>query len=219
MGNDTSTQEIARRYDKWSPFYDFADRLGPLSGQERKWRSIVAGKVQYVRGWVLDAACGTGVMTSMIKSRSFRGRLIAIDVSLKMAEKTYERAKRIEMDVSVVLADVDRLPLKSECLGGIICTFSITTVRNPGKVVSEFERALSPGSKLIVLDSEKPDQVLVRLVYPALVPISRIFCHTHIDRDIEGLLEGKRELVRENKTVFLGGMVAVYEYKKSNNIT
>ncbi len=166
-------------------------------------------------GWVLDAACGTGSMIGQLERVHFRGRLIVIDASKKMVGKAWERARRTGLEARAALADVSRLPLKTEALQGILCVFSITTVSRPEESVSEFGRTLSAGGRLIVLDSQRPRGTPARLIYPLLVPISRIFCHTHIDRDIEAILEaGQRELTREGRTSFMGGMVGLHDYRK-----
>ncbi len=144
----------------------------------------------------------------------FPGRLIAIDASRKMVRRARSRFRSSDGSPCVVLGDVNRLPLKGEVLGGILCTFSLTTVRNPEQSLREFERALRPGSRLVVLDSERPGHLLPRLVYPALIPISRLFCHTHIDRDIGGLLSGTDGLMITDEERFMGGMVSIYESKK-----
>ncbi len=209
-----STDAIARLYDRWSHFYDLADEIGPLGGQEKKWRALAAEKIRNVQGWVLDAGCGTGIMMLALESVGFMGRLVSVDTSRRMAERTRKRASGLELDVSVLLADACRLPLKHGCLDGVICTFSITTIARPERAASEFERTLCPGSKLVVMDSEKPHNLVARLFYPALVPISRVFCKTHIDRDVCGLLDQRSGLAQEGRETYLGGMVAVYEYRR-----
>ena len=209
-----STQDVARRYDRWSALYDFADGLGPLGRSEREWRRKVAGRLDEVTGWVLDAACGTGVMLEYFDGS--KGRLIAIDASPKMVRRARSRLRSAGAGPVVVLGDVNRLPLKDGVLGGIACTFSLTTVRDPEQALREFERTLIPGSRLVLLDSERPDGLISGLVYPALVPISRFFCHTHIDRDISGLLSGVEGLEITDEERFLGGMVSIYESKKTS---
>jgi ubiquinone/menaquinone biosynthesis C-methylase UbiE len=208
-----STQDISRRYDRWSALYDFADGLGPLGRSERGWRRRVAARFDDVQGWVLDAACGTGVMVEYFNG--FKGRLIAVDASLKMVRRAGSRSRSAGARPLVVLGDVNRLPLKDGVLGGIVCTFSLTTVRDPEQALREFERTLIPASRLVILDSERPDGFLTGLVYPALVPISRFFCHTHIDRDIAGLLSGVDGLEITDEERFLGGMVSIFESKKT----
>lgn len=188
--------------------------MGPLSTRQKEWKRQAAEKLGNTDGWVLDAACGTGSMMGQLERLPFRGRLVAIDASKKMVRKAWERARRTGLEVQAVLADVSRLPLKAEALQGILCVFSITTVSRPEEAVSEFRRALSQGGRLIVLDSQKPRGMPAKLIYPVLVPISRIFCHTHIDRDIDSVLEGQRDLTRGSKTAFMGGMVGLHDYRK-----
>jgi len=209
-----STRKIASRYDKWSRFYDLADTIGPLGRQERKWRAGVAERVRDMEGWALDAGCGTCRMAEELQRVCFKGRLLAVDASRKMVKRAQRKVGVLGLRGLVVLGDVSRLPLRPGCLDAVICTFSITTVAKPQDAIWEFERALRAGGRLILLDSEAPSGMLARLLYHMLVPLSRFFCHTYIDRDISGLLQAAGGLGREFKATFLGGMVCLYEHKK-----
>jgi ubiquinone/menaquinone biosynthesis C-methylase UbiE len=214
-GQKASTQQIARRYDRWSSVYDLAEAVGPLSLHQRRWRRRAVERIRDVSGWVLDAACGTGIMIPDYEKQLSSVKVIAVDASPKMAERARQRAKQSELDVCVLLADVRRLPFKEGSLDAVVCTYSITTVGGPGRAVSEFERVLSDGSRLVVLDSERPNGLLAGALYRTLIPISRYFCHSHIDRDVNSLLEGRMFLRQEGRTAFLGGMVAINEYSKT----
>ena len=68
---------------------------------------------------------------------------------------------------------------------------------------------------LVILDNEKPRGFLPRLVYPALVPISRAFCHTYIDRDVKGLLKAGPGLNILDTKSYAGGMAALYCCRKA----
>jgi ubiquinone/menaquinone biosynthesis C-methylase UbiE len=164
------------------------------------------------RGWVLDAACGTGSMLPLFESGGFEGKLLMIDASGKMVRKTRDRARESGLEVEVILGDVNRLPFKAGCVDGIACIFSITTVRRPVTAISEFTRCLRGDGKLVVLDSERPEGSVVRLLYPALVPISRIFCHTHIDRDVEGMIRAGSGWSKRTEKAYFGGMVKLYSF-------
>jgi len=182
--------------------------------RQKEWKRRAAEKAADSDGWVLDAACGTGSMIGQLERVRFKGKLIAIDASKKMVGKAWARARRTGLKAQAVLADVSRLPLKAEGLQGVLCVFSVTTISRPEESVCEFRRTLSPGGRLIVLDSQKPHGLPAKLIYPFLVPISRIFCHTYIDRDIDGILEGQPDLTRESKAAFMGGMVGLHDYRK-----
>ncbi len=212
MGS-ASTEKIAGRYDRWSAFYDLADRFGPLARRERGWRRRVVGKMREERGWVLDAACGTGMMARLFAEGTFQGRLLALDASNKMVRKAKVKVEEGGLQAHVVLGDVTRLPLSTGSLGGIICTFSLTTIGYPEEAITEFGRVLPEGSRLVVLDSQKPRHRAARLLHALLVPISRAFGRTHIDRDLRGLLD-RASFAMEECEDFLGGMVGIYVLRR-----
>jgi ubiquinone/menaquinone biosynthesis C-methylase UbiE len=168
-------------------------------------------------GWVLDAACGTGVMIEYLQEIGFEGNLLLVDASRKMVQKAKQRCMNGDIRYAVILADVNRLPIKPGSLGGIMCTFSLTTLREPKIALGELAKAMGPDRQLVILDSEQPSHPVVRILYPALVLISRTFCHTHIDRDVSGMLESNRDIEIDERSDFMGGMVAIYYCKKLRN--
>lgn len=174
----------------------------------------MADTMRDVEEWVLDAACGTCTMAEELQRASFKGKLLAVDASRKMVRRAQRKTGVARVSGWAVLGDVGRLPLKPGCLEGVICTFSITTVARPDRAVSEFEQALRGGGKLTVLDSEAPSGMVARLFYHMLVPVSRFFCHTYIDRDISSMLDERKGLGKARRTAFLWGMVSLYEYRK-----
>jgi ubiquinone/menaquinone biosynthesis C-methylase UbiE len=157
-------------------------------------------------------------MAEYLQEAGFAGNLLLVDISRKMIRKAKQRCENGDIPCVVVLADVIRLPIKPEMLGGIICTFSLTTINKPEVALKEFAEALSPNCQLVILDSEKPSHPAAKIFYPALVPISRMFCHTHIDRDVGGILESNPD-IEVSKDDYMGGMVAIYHGKKPRKDT
>lgn len=137
-----------------------------------------------------------------------------VDASREMVH----RARRKSEDKKgnfVVLADVNHLPIKSGVIDGAMCTFSLTTIRHPEDAVEELTRTLVNEGLLVVLDSEKPSNPAGRFIYRALVPISRLFCHTQIDRDVRGILSCNGKLAESGRKGYMGGMVAIHVCKKT----
>ena len=152
-------------------------------------------------------------MADFLLNAGFEGGLISIDASRRMVRRARGRC-RGRLKSAVILADVNRLPIKSNSLDGVMCTFSLTTVRDPDRTVEEFARVLASGKRLLVLDNQKPSHPAAMVLYPMLVPISRMFCHTHIDREIGGMLGECEELDLVKREEFMGGMVVLHECKK-----
>jgi ubiquinone/menaquinone biosynthesis C-methylase UbiE len=158
------------------------------------------------------------MMAEYLQEAGFEGNLVLVDASRKMVRKARQRCRESDIRCAVVLADVSRLPIKHGSLNGIMCTFSLTTVREPKIALGELAKSLGPDQQLVILDSERPSHPMARVLYPALVPISRMFCHTHIDRDVFGMLESNQDLEVRERIGFMGGMVAIYHCKKLCNI-
>jgi len=209
----SETKRIARRYDRWSYLYDFFDAAGPLGRGERRWRTLAAVKASTCKGWILDAASGTGTMFKILGSQGLR-RIVAIDASPKMVQKCKSESARVGIDASILLGDVTRLPLKDGSMACVVCVFSLTTIADPTGAVREFARVLKCGGRLVVLDTVRPDGRWARLFHRFLVPVARGFCKSRIDRELYPILVSSGELAVRSVETFAYGMVKIFELVK-----
>ncbi len=101
-----------------------------------------------VAGVALDGGCGSGFMASALRSAGFRGLILCIDSSPAMAWV----ARRFSSCDDVVVADLNRVPLRSGCvslalLGGVIHENDLRPLAN------EIGRVCRRGALLIAIDS------------------------------------------------------------------
>jgi len=132
---------LRQMYDVTSAFYDalyegeqirkfeVASRLAPLS----------------LKGEVLDAGCGTGLITRRLRGR--RRFLVGVDFSKGMLRRARERLG--SRDADLVLGDVERLPFRPRSFDLILC---LTVLQNcdPLKAVSSLLRALKSKGLLVL---------------------------------------------------------------------
>jgi trans-aconitate 2-methyltransferase len=98
---------------------------------------------------VLDAGCGTGQVTETLLARLPRGRVVALDASVRMLEVARERLGG-DPRVSFVRADLAApLPL-AEPLDAIVSTSTLHWVRDHDAVFRHLAAVLRPGGQLAV---------------------------------------------------------------------
>jgi len=99
------------------------------------------------KGWVLDAAGGTGrvsfQLTSMVE------RLVVCDLSHKMLTKAKEKEYLIP-----VRSHVERLPFPGETFDRILVVDSFHHFCNQQEAVDDLLRVLKPGGRIVI---EEPD--------------------------------------------------------------
>lgn len=101
---------------------------------------------QRAQGIVCDLGCGPGQVARYLADR---GReVVGVDVSAGMVAE----ARRLNPDVSFLLADMRQLPVEDEVWGGIVAFYSLIHVPRNGvpNLLKELWRVLQPGGQLLV---------------------------------------------------------------------
>lgn len=86
--------------------------------------------------WVLDAGCGTGLITYQLKKP-----VVCLDINAWNLTRVKNRLR----DSETVQADIERLPFRDGCFEIIISTEVLEHVPNPAKAVKEIKRVLGDG--------------------------------------------------------------------------
>lgn len=90
---------------------------------------------------ILDAGCGTGLITRHLDSE--------FTVGLDINRWAIERARVHSRGADFIVGDVENIPLKSESCDVVICTQVMEHLLKPGKMVQELFRILKPSGVLI----------------------------------------------------------------------
>lgn len=129
-------------------FFDFAaevgltKHLGGIEATEALIELCHIGKGKYV----LDVGCGVGVTPCFIAKR-YGPRVVGVDISERMVERSRERAKRekVANRVEFRVADAQDLPLENDQFDAVI-TESVTSFpADKQKAVKEYVRVAKPG--------------------------------------------------------------------------
>ena len=104
-----------------------------------KWLDPQPGQV------VLDAACSAGLYARTLWHYEDRLELHAVDFSLPFLKKAREYAEKEEVSLTLVQADVRRLPYRDSSFDAIVCGASLNEFTDLPQTLSEFSRVLKPG--------------------------------------------------------------------------
>jgi ubiquinone/menaquinone biosynthesis C-methylase UbiE len=101
---------------------------------------------------ILDVGCGTGNLTSeLVKSVGPTGRVVALDLSLKMIERA--RAKERGAPVAWLECDATLAPLRNETFDRVFCFSSWPHFPDPPALAGELWRVLRDGGRLHIWHS------------------------------------------------------------------
>jgi ubiquinone/menaquinone biosynthesis C-methylase UbiE len=109
-----------------------------------------------VDGPLLDAGCGGGAFTRMLRQAHPDATVVAADLSAGMAAAAGTPA---------VVSDVTELPFPDRTFGGAIALHMLYHVAEPARAIQELRRVLRPGGTLVISTIAQNDKHALRDVH------------------------------------------------------
>lgn len=134
-------------------YYDsIAQSYNELYGEEQLKKWELCKNLINIDGLVLDAGCGTGIITKKIKN------VIGVDNSAKLLAQC-------DNNLNVVHADLENLPFETNKFDTIVSFTVLQDIKNIEIAVNELYRVLKPKGNLLisVLDKNKIENVRTTL--------------------------------------------------------
>ena len=145
----------ASRFDKQMGFCE----RWVFGSEHRTWACSRAA------GETLEVAIGTGLNLAHYPAGL---QLTGLDLSPEMLELAGSRAAALGRPVELKEGDAQDLPFSDARFDSAVCTYSLCSVPDVSRAISEMKRVLKPGGRLILLDhirsSAKPIFWFQRLV-------------------------------------------------------
>ncbi len=143
------TELVRTMFDTIAPRYDLVNRMMTFRLDQR-WRRQAAQALGLPRGSrVLDLACGTGDLLTILASLGVRP--IGIDLSSGMLA-----ANRTAFPLAQ--ADGARLPLAAGSVDGVTCGYALRNFTDLGAVFDELGRVVRPGGRISLLEVGEPER-------------------------------------------------------------
>lgn len=154
-------------YQECAFSYDLVSRAVSL-GHWRSWqRSVIPFLPPPDAGLLLELAHGTGALQLDLMQAGYR--TVALDRSRNMGRLAQKKLARAGLSASLLRGDAGRLPIRSNSIAAIVCTFPTAFIVNP-LTLNEIQRVLKgDGLAVIVLSGLLRDgglrARLIRVLY------------------------------------------------------
>jgi ubiquinone/menaquinone biosynthesis C-methylase UbiE len=164
--DETFTGSIAENYERY-----FVPVIpAPLAADLVETAALARGE------YVLDVACGTGVVTRLAAARVGReGRVVGVDVNPGMLDVARSLPAPDGAEVEWREASAEALPFPDESFDVVCCQLGLMFVPDRAAATREMRRVLSPGGRLALNTPgrippvfEAMGEALARHVDPAL---------------------------------------------------
>ena len=145
------SREILAKYDRFAPWYDWLEGILNLLGLSRLRRMIL----QRASGALLEVAVGTGKNLPYYSSDC---RIVALDLSSEMLKVARQRAAKLSLRVSFLVADAEDLPFPDNSFDTVVSSLSTCTFPNPIAALEEMGRVCRSEGKVLLLEHGRSDR-------------------------------------------------------------
>ncbi len=153
---------IQQLFTQLAPRYDWFNRL-VSGGLDQRWRRIALQRGEVLSTHrVLDVCTGTGDLAILCHARQ-RGQ--GLVVGADMTPAMLLRAKQKQPSIAWLQADALSLPFASASFDRVTIGFSTRNLSDLMAGLRELVRVLKPGGRLIILETGRPANPLVRAGY------------------------------------------------------
>lgn len=196
-----ATRKTQARYNRIAPIYDLMETIVERVAF-RRWRRDLWTRVGGER--ILEVGVGTG---KNVPYHPPGAQVIAIDISDGMLEQAAERARGLEVDLSLVLMDAQHLGLPDDAFDAAVATFVFCSVPDPVRGLKEIGRVLKPGGRALLLEHVRVDVPIVGAIMDLLDPIVLRLIGPHINRrTVKNVKRAGLKIEQVNQLV-MGGLV------------
>lgn len=154
-------QRVKHVFDSVAPRYDLMNDL-MSAGLHRLWKTY-AVTVAHVRegDQVLDIAGGTGDLAlAFARKVGASGCVVHTDINEAMLRTGRDRLLDAGVVLPTVVCDAERLPFPNARFDLVSVAFGLRNMTHKDLALSEMNRVLKPGGKLLVLEFSKVAQPL-----------------------------------------------------------
>ncbi len=155
----SKTAQVGKMFDNIAPYYDFLNRFLSL-GIDTIWRKKAIDQLATLQPrTVLDVATGTADVAIEISKRlKSVEKIVGFDLSHEMLEigKTKVKDRNLGALIELKQGDSENLPFADASFDAVTVSFGVRNFENLEKGISEMQRVLKPGGKLVVLEFSRP---------------------------------------------------------------
>jgi demethylmenaquinone methyltransferase / 2-methoxy-6-polyprenyl-1,4-benzoquinol methylase len=161
-------QDKARRvrgvFDSVAPKYDVMNDLMSM-GLHRAWKAYTVLVANVKEGQrVLDIAGGTGDLALAFAPKvGSSGQVVHTDINEAMLREGRNRLLDAGVSLPTLVCDAEKLPFASESFDLVTVAFGLRNMTHKDIALSEMNRVLKPGGKLMVLEFSKVAKPLEKL--------------------------------------------------------
>lgn len=187
-------------YDRWvlPHLIDIAMR----HAEATRYRTAIVPKAH---GDVLEIGMGSGLNLPFYSSEV--KRLYALDPSKELLTMARMKVSAVAFPVEFLACSSEAIPLADGSIDTVVMTWTLCSVRDPAKALSEMRRVLKPGGSLLFAEHGFSCEARIQGWQQKLTPVwKKIAGGCHLDRRIDKLIVASGFDITELQTGYANGL-------------
>ncbi|MEN8187033.1 MAG: class I SAM-dependent methyltransferase [Bacteroidota bacterium] len=164
-------------------------------------------------GDVLEIGIGSGLNLNFYDAEKVES-LIGIDPSVEIWDLNKNEINELNFDFSFVKAFAEELPFKNNEFDTIVITYSLCTIKDPQKALSEFKRVMKDAGNLLFCEHGIAPDDSVRYWQNTINPVwKRVGGGCNLNKDIPKMIRENGFRITQLDTMYIPGWKpASYNY-------
>ncbi|MDP3895575.1 MAG: class I SAM-dependent methyltransferase [Mesorhizobium sp.] len=144
--------------------------------------------LEQARGRVLEIGIGSGL--NLPHYPNAVGEVLGVEPSARLAAMARRAATGVAFPVDVLEESAEAIPLDDDTIDTVVSTWTLCSIPDVGRALSELRRVLKPGGQLLFVEHGLSPDDSVRTWQHRLTPLWRCCAGgCHLNRPIDGLIE------------------------------
>ena len=161
--------------------------------------------IPFAKGEVLEIGFGSGHNLPYYNQNEIKS-LIGLEPSLSMQKLSSERLKDSAINFRFLTASAEEIPLKTESIDTVVCTYTLCSIPKPELALSEINRVLKKGGQFIFTEHSRSPDIKVNKFQKTIEPIWKIIGDgCHLTRDTRELLAHSGFDIQNTEDMYIPG--------------
>ncbi|ELZ22213.1 methyltransferase type 11 [Haloterrigena salina JCM 13891] len=150
--DDETVKELVRQHwDGRAATFDEEPQHGIHTGEQRdRWLEVLRERIGDDPRRVLDAGCGTGVLSLLLAALGHD--VTGVDFAPSMLERAREKARAAGHSIEFHRGDAESLAVPDDAFDLLTARHLVWTLPNPAAAIREWRRVVEPGGRILLVE-------------------------------------------------------------------
>ena len=168
----------------------------------RKQREKVVPKAD---GTVLEIGFGSGHNLPYYNKKNI-DKIIGLEPSVHMQKLSKKKLKGFDVNFELITERAEEIPLESNSIDSVVCTYTLCSISNPEMALSEIRRVLKKDGKFIFTEHAVSPDLKINKFQKKIEPLWKVIADgCHLTRDIKTMLAENGFSINNSEDMYLPG--------------